>query len=161
MPEDPFKNFQFVPPIEQILETAFSRANKKSRAFTQRKDPSRNVRAREIKKIEVAFDYVIDYLDNIVKSVPTLEALPAFYTELSQILVDNDLLRKKLGRISGVTKLLEKLKKDQIRKIWANPSVKDMKLARKEGFGRLKSILEKIQEDLNKREGVREEVQRD
>ncbi|HME55437.1 MAG TPA: GTPase [Candidatus Lokiarchaeia archaeon] len=149
MPQDPFKEFKHVPPIDEILETAWGKANKRAGGLSDKKDALHKAKKREILRIEVAYDQVCETLLGIVKSVPDLSTLPQFYFELAQLLVDNDMLKQKLGRISGVVKVLEKLKHQHIRAIPPLDREFDIKEKRKQAFGRMKSIVDKLASDFD------------
>jgi nucleolar GTP-binding protein len=149
MPQDPFKEFKHVPPIDEILETAWGRANKRAGGISSKKGAVHQAKKQEILRIEVAYDHVCETLLGIVKSVPDLSALPPFYFELAQLLVDNDMLKQKLGRISGVVKVLEKLKHQHIRAIPPLDKPFDIKEKRKQAFGRMKSIVDKLAGDFD------------
>ncbi len=82
-----------------------------------------------------------------MKSVPDLSALHPFYVALAQVLVDNDQLKQKLGRISGVVKVINKIKSEQIGKITRLKSIMMIKAARKQAFGRLKSVIDQLEDD--------------
>ena len=149
MPQDPFKEFRHVPPIDEILETAWGKANKRAGGISSKKGAVHQAKKQEILRIEVAYDHVCETLLGIVKSVPDLSALPTFYFELAQLLVDNDMLKQKLGRISGVVKVLEKLKHQHIRAIPPLDKPFDIKEKRKQAFGRMKSIVDKLASDFD------------
>ncbi|MHA1684446.1 MAG: NOG1 family protein [Promethearchaeota archaeon] len=149
MPEDPFKQFKYVPTIAEILETAIGRANKQAGKIATRKGQMQvqRVKSKEIRKIEVAFDYVTNYFHNIVTSVPNFSLLPRFYVELAQILVNTDDLKQKLGRISGTARVLDNIKHEQIRKMVVMNKVQQVRDCRKEAFGRLKSVIDRLEKD--------------
>lgn len=149
MPQDPFKEFKHVPPIDEILETAWGKANKRAGGLSDKKDALHKAKKREILRIQVAYDHVCETLLGIVKSVPDLTTLPPFYFELAQLLVDNDMLKQKLGRISGVVKVLEKLKRQHIRAIPPLDREFDIKEKRKQAFGRMKSVVDKLASDFD------------
>lgn len=158
MPEDPFKDFKNIPPLDEILKASFNRANKRAEA-TSNKGPSLKVaRTKETRKIEIACQYVMEVLDKIVKSVPDLSKLPPFYYDLSQVLVDNDQFKQKLGRISGTIRVIEKMKKEQIRKAIASKTVREVHEARKQAFGRLKSMLDRLHDDFEYLAGTRKKL---
>ncbi|MEX2681073.1 MAG: NOG1 family protein [Candidatus Sigynarchaeota archaeon] len=149
MPEDPFKEFKPIMPIDEMLETTYSKANKRADSITDKHDKIREVKKKEIKRIQVAYKYVMDYFKEIVKSVPDLDQLPPFYFDLAQILVDNDLLKQKLGRISGVIKVLEHLMKEHVRSIPRMTKENDIRERRKQAFGRMKSVIDKLRGDFD------------
>jgi len=149
MPSDPFKKFQHIPSVDDILETAFNRANKRAGGISDKKGEIHRARRKEVLRIEIAYDYVMEYLQSIVKSVPDLTQLPPFYVELAQILVDNDLLKQKLGRISGVIKVLERLKHQHIKTILTLQKEFDIGEKRKQAFGRMKSVIDKLSSDFD------------
>ncbi len=147
MPEDPFKEFKHITPVDEMLETTYSKANKMADGITDKNGELPQAKRREIKRIQVAYKYVMEYLEGIVKSVPDLSALPPFYFDLAQVLVDNDLLKQKLGRISGVVRVLEHLMREHVRAIPRLTRVGAIHEKRKEAFGRMKSVVDKLRGD--------------
>ncbi len=147
MPEDPFKEFKHILPIDEMLETTYSKANKRADSITDKRDEIRQVKKQETKRIQVAYKYVMDYLEEIVKSVPDLSQLPPFYFDLAHILVDNDLLKQKLGRISGVIRVLERLMREHVRAIPRLDREGAIREKRKQAFGRMKSVVDKLRGD--------------
>jgi nucleolar GTP-binding protein len=148
MPEDPFKGFHHIPPIDEVLESAYSKANKRADSITDKREGIFLVKRQEIKRIQVLYEYMEEFLDGIVKSVPDLSTLSPFYYELAQILVNNDLLKQKLGRISGVIKVLDRLEREHVRAIPRLYSASSINYKRKQAFGRLKSVVDKLGSDL-------------
>lgn len=147
MPEDPFKDFKFIPQIDEMLETTYSIANKRADSISGNNDTVILAKRRETKRIQVAYKHVMEFLEAVVKSVPDLSALPPFYFDLAQVLVDNNLLKKKLGRISGAIRVLERLMREHVRAIPRLHREAAIHEKRKEAFGRMKSVVEKLQGD--------------
>jgi nucleolar GTP-binding protein len=147
MPIEPFHDFKLIPTVSEILETAYNRANKKADAISGKSGAVKLAKAKEIKRIDVAFEYVMEYLDDIVKSVPDLQQLPPFYQDLAQILVDNDQLKQKLGRISGNIRVIEKLKHEKVREVISTAAPEQIGLVRKQAFGRMQSVIQRLEPD--------------
>ncbi|MHA1791697.1 MAG: NOG1 family protein [Promethearchaeota archaeon] len=144
MPEDPFKGFKNIPVIEELLETAFRKANKRAGSLKKGRSASDRLKKKEFTRVEIAITHVQDYLNSIVKSVPDISALHPFYQDLCQLLVSKDDLKLQLGRISGTIRVLEKLKNGQISKIRKATTKSQAMMLRKEAMGRLKSMLTKL-----------------
>ncbi|MHA1371190.1 MAG: NOG1 family protein [Promethearchaeota archaeon] len=147
MNKDPFGEFKQIPALDDLLESAFNRARKESTIPKRRVSTLVSVRIKESKKIKIAYDHVIEHLSMIVKSIPNISSLPPFYRQLSEVIVGVDKLRQKIGRISGVVNVLEKLKLEHLKKIKKGESIQRVRRVRKEAFGRMKSVLFKLKSD--------------
>jgi len=113
----PFEYFYQVPSSQQLLDFAFSKASSKSASLPKTLPNLEKIKRKEMKRIETSYDILSKKVKTIIKSVPNLDTLPEFYRRLSHLLVNNDDLRKNLGRLNGTIPVLQRLERDYKRKV--------------------------------------------
>ncbi|RLI60817.1 MAG: hypothetical protein DRO88_13835, partial [Promethearchaeia archaeon] len=141
--KSPFENFYQVPSAQQLLDFAFSKASSKSPSLPKTLPNLEKIKRKEMKRIETSKDILSKKIKKIIKSVPNLDTLPEFYRRLSHLLVNNDDLRKNLGRLNGIIPILQRLERDYKRKIGFQKTAKQCAAVRVEFFGRCSSIVRK------------------
>ncbi|MCF2139526.1 MAG: 50S ribosome-binding GTPase [Candidatus Lokiarchaeota archaeon] len=147
--KSPFEKFYRVWTAQELLDYAFSKASSKTASLPKMLPNLEKVKRKEIKRMENAVTILIEKLSLIIKSVPNLDELPAFYRKLSHLLVDNDELRNALGRINGVIPVLKRLFKQYRRKIGQQINPKQAGLSRTEFFGRCSSVVRQMDSTLH------------
>ncbi|MBY9021031.1 MAG: 50S ribosome-binding GTPase, partial [Candidatus Lokiarchaeota archaeon] len=159
--KNPFLNFFHVLTSKELLDIAFSRAMKSSAQVSKNAPILLKAKKKESKRIKTAIDELLDRIINIIKKVPMIEELPDFYKELAMLLVDVDELRLTLGKLNGILPVLRKLQREFSKKLSQIESPKDADRIRREAFGRVSSIINKQNpnlEYLNKIRGRLKEI---
>ncbi|MGM5485199.1 MAG: GTPase, partial [Nanobdellota archaeon] len=126
-------NFQDLKHIEDhktYIDTAFRKAKKS-------KDPKG--------RIEAFSDYLIEALQKIIYSYPSIDSLPEFYAELVRTQLDYRYIKKSLGAVDGAINKLKEFKRKFVR----DPG----KL--KQFYGRASSVIKKIKGNLDYLEEAR------
>jgi len=139
----PFEKFYQIPSAQQLLDYAFSKASSKSASLPKTLPNIEKVKRKEMKRLETSTDILTKKIKGIIKSVPNLDALPEFYRRLSHLLVNNDDLRKNLGRLNGTVPIIQRLERDYKRKITYQKNSKQCSATRVEFFGRCSSVIRK------------------
>jgi nucleolar GTP-binding protein len=159
--KNPFLSFFHVPNSKELLDIAFSRAMKSSAQVSNNAPILLKAKKKESKRIKVAIDELLDRIMTIIKKVPMIEELPDFYKELAKLLVDVDELRLILGKLNGILPVLRKLQREHSKKLSQIESPKDADRIRRAAFGRVSSIINKQNpnlEYLNKIRGSLREI---
>jgi len=139
----PFEKFYQIPSAQQLLDYAFSKASSKSASLPKTLPNIEKVKRKEMKRIEISTDILTKKIKGIIKSVPNLDSLPEFYRRLSHLLVNNDDLRKNLGRLNGTVPVIQRLERDYKRKVTYQKNAKQCSATRVEFFGRCSSVVRK------------------
>ena len=139
----PFEKFYQIPSAQQLLDYAFSKASSKSASLPKILPNLEKIKRKEMKRIETSTDILTKKIKGIIKSVPNLDSLPEFYRRLSHLLVNNDDLRKNLGRLNGTVPIIQRLERDYKRKVTYQNTAKQCSAARVEFFGRCSSVIRK------------------
>lgn len=159
--KNPFLSFFHVPNSKELLDIAFSRAMKSSAQVSKNAPILLKAKKKESKRIKVAIEELLDRIITIIKRVPMIEELPDFYKELASLLVDVDELRLTLGKLNGILPLMRKLQREYSKKLSQIKTPKDADRIRRAAFGRISSIINKQNrnlEYLNKIRGRLKEI---
>jgi len=110
---------------------------------------------KESKRIKIVIEDLIDRILKIIKSIPIIEDLPAFYKELASLLVDTDKLKLTLGKLNGILPVLSKIEREYLKKLTHIEQPKEGDRIRRAAFGRISSIIYKQNENLEYLNSIR------
>jgi len=157
--KNPFNKFYHVPTSQELLDIAFKRAMKSSAQVSQNAPILIKAKKKESKRIKVAVEELIKKVFKIIESVPIIDELPDFYKELAFILVDVDKLRLTLGKLNGILPILRKVEGEIIRQLKRIEAPKDGDRLRRAAFGRISSIINKQNKNLEYLNSIRGRLQ--
>jgi len=157
--KNPFNNFYHVPNSQELLDIAFKRGMKSSAQVSQNAPILIKAKKKESKRIKVAVEVLIKKIFKIIESVPIIDELPDFYKELASILVDVDKLRLTLGKLNGILPILRKVEGEIIRQLKRIEIPKDGDRLRRAAFGRISSIINKQNRNLEYLNTIRGSLQ--
>ena len=153
--KNPFLSFSHVHNSKELLDIAFKRAMKSSAQVSKNAPILLKAKKKESKRIKVAIKELIDRIIAIIKKVPIIDDLPDFYRELASLLVDVDELKLTLGKIHGILPILNKIEREHSKKLSQIETPKDADRIRRSAFGRISSIIDKQNKNLEYLNGVR------
>ncbi|MHA1235041.1 MAG: GTPase [Promethearchaeota archaeon] len=153
--KNPFLEFYHVPNSKELLDIAFSRAMKSSAQVSKNAPILLKAKKKESKRIKTAIEELLDRILTIIKRVPMIEELPDFYRELASLLVDVDELRLTLGKLHGILSLLRKIQREHSKKLSQIETPKDADRIRRAAFGRISSIINKQNPNLEYLNSIR------
>ncbi|MEM1578327.1 MAG: GTPase [Archaeoglobaceae archaeon] len=122
---------------EELLDKVFGKSSKVG---------GRNVNERIINKLSTISNVSRDYFEKILSSHPDYDSLPNFYKDMVDLLVGIDKIKKSLASISWASKMIQKIVTRSIAEIRKG---KNAVLTFKSACGRIASVIEDIDEDLN------------
>ncbi len=161
--ENPFRKWNPIFGAKQILKTAHDRAIHSTPAgIIPTIAPVLRAKRKETRRVEVYWKTIVKYLERTIKEFPNLddEALHPFYRENVHILMGVDEVRQLLGSISGSIRVITNIKRDAIRQIWKANSTVDVKKIGKTAFGRMASVVNKLDNRLQQLEELRRQLRR-
>ncbi|MEM4188581.1 MAG: GTPase [Candidatus Hadarchaeum sp.] len=130
----------------ELIDTAFKRA---SEGAARAEGTPREVAAqREQQRITIATTTIAEHLRKIVADFPSLIDLPPFYHDLVEAIEGIDELKKSLGAIGGAVKVVEKIRREQLRKLKMIKNPAEAAAVRRQAYGRISSVLKKIDRNL-------------
>lgn len=151
-------NFQDLTKIETAdfyLDLAFRKAKKtveKVRAKTKiragkdaRLEKSKRI---ETERISTIRNILYDRLNEILTSFPSINSLPIFYQELVKCTLDYVALKKSLGAINWVAKKVNDFFRIYQSKITKTRDLEKINALRREFYGRVSSVVNRIKEEL-------------
>jgi nucleolar GTP-binding protein len=153
--KNPFLPFSHVHNSKELLDIAFKRAMKSSAQVSKNAPILLKAKKKEFKRIKVAIEELVDRILKIIKKVPIIDALPDFYKELASLLVNVDELKLTLGRLNGILPILHKLERESSKKLSQIEAPKDADRIRRSAFGRISSIINKQNKNLEYLNSVR------
>ncbi len=146
--KNPFDGFYHVLNSQELLDIAFKKAMKISAQVSRNAPILVKAKKKESQRIRTAIKILIRRIQDIVKMVPLIDELPVFYRELASLLVDTEELKLKLGRIHGVLPILNKMQRIHSKEMSQIDTPKDADKVRRMAFGRVSSIINKQNKNL-------------
>ena len=146
--KNPFDEFYHVPSSSELLDIAFKRAMKSSAQVSKNAPIVIKAKKKESRRIKVAIDDLINRILNIIKKVPIIDDIPDFYKELASLLVNIDELKLTLGKLNGILPILSQIEREFLYKLNRIESPKEGDQLRRAAFGRISSIINKQNKNL-------------
>jgi nucleolar GTP-binding protein len=110
---------------------------------------------KEFKRIKVAVEELVNRILTIIKRVPIIDDLPDFFKELASLLVNVDELKLTLGKLNGILPILSKIEREYSKKLSQIEAPRDADRIRRSAFGRISSIINKQNKNLEYLNSVR------
>ncbi len=132
---------------EEIFESATRRARRVGKRIPRSGDRLGAIRKIEAERVAAANSYVVDRLKKIALTTPFVKELHPFYRELVLLLIDEREFKVSLSRIYGAARILDRIARECIRGVKRAADAREAAKFRRAYFGRLKSILEELDED--------------
>lgn len=130
---------------EELLDKAFRRATKIN---IDKKGSLISSRETSIARIDTVSSTITSSLRRFVNSFPSMENLPEFYTEVWEMEIGIDRLKKSLGALEWAISKTIGFSKQGIQKVKRSDSTSAVIEARKSSYGRISSIIYQIENDL-------------
>ncbi|MFQ6106723.1 MAG: NOG1 family protein [Thermoplasmata archaeon] len=137
-----------LPPVmtsQELLDKAFKKLSKVSVRGRSSVDVAKKS---SIKKIDVLHRVIESALNRYQKGFPSVDNLHPFYSEIVDILVGRDDLKKSLGTLKWCVDKSREIRDSYIRAIKRAESPDDVERKRKEAFGRISSVVKRISDNL-------------
>ncbi len=155
---NPFRSIIPVPRADKLFLMAHNNVMKTStRGTSESVPPLQRIRKKEATRIELLSKELRNRLFRIVEDFPSMDAetITAFYVEILDLSFGLDKIRKTLGSFSGAADVVWKIKREHLGDVWNARSVLAAKIIRRAAFGRMKSVIIKLDARLEFIEGVR------
>jgi nucleolar GTP-binding protein len=129
----------------ELLDKAFKRASKIKKKGSDRTDTARK---NALARMTTSGDIISATLGKYVKSFPSLQKGEEFNSELIDVLVGIDALKKSLGALDWCSKKTRELERIYLGKVKKASGVSKVHQGRSEFYGRLSSLIRQIKKDL-------------
>lgn len=131
--------------VDEILDSAFKRANKVS---VPKGEKVVRAKQRSIGRIKTIAQYVSNELGNYIKAFPSLDRLNEFYKELIDITIGLDQMKHNLGALDRCRKVMSSIANTSVRNIKRTSNVNAIEKERKSAYGRMSSVLKESSSNL-------------
>ncbi|VUT27614.1 MAG: GTPase CgtA [Candidatus Syntrophoarchaeum sp. GoM_oil] len=135
--ENPYSKMPTLLTSDELMDKAIRRAKRARRG-------KRNIRAAERTMLLTTSNILSDNLKNVIRNFPSLNMIPPFYLELTDLLVGVDRLRISLASINWAADKINEISRSALRDMKRN----EPGTVRKSAFGRIGSIMREITGDL-------------
>lgn len=143
-------NLGKVPESDKFLDIALRRGRKEASSIGKEANRLKQEKSREIKRIEVAANYIVKYLEKTIDTFPNIKEMPPFYRELVPEIIDADAAKKALGHMQAVSKIVRALRSKYIIKVKMLGRGKEgqSKAISREFIGRLSSVVKSLNKSI-------------
>lgn len=155
---NPFRSIIPVPRAEKLFSMAEAASMKISvRGTSESVHPLRRSRKKEAARIEHLSKELRNRLFRIVEEFPRLEVeeITGFYVETLDLSFGIDQIKQTLGSLSGSANVIWRIKREYLGSVWHAPTVLAAKDKRRAAFGRMKSVIMKLDGRLKYLEEIR------
>jgi nucleolar GTP-binding protein len=146
---NPFAKIALVETPQELLDLAFSKSMKILSPSMKRVSKLERKIEHEKNRINTAANVISDRLYRIIKQFPSIDQIHPFYTELTNVLIGSDKLKKALGRIDGVVLNLRQIAHELISECDRSSSVEDAIDTRSKAFGRFSNMTYQLHQELD------------
>jgi len=158
--EQLFANIQPIMTASQLLEASLTRELRSERSLPKRTTPLIKARIRESARIREAGGFIADRLGTVVSEFPNLESLHPFYRELTAVVSDIGELKRSLGALNWASILIRGFASRYSEKASRAGNPDRAAAARREAYGRIRSVVKRVEGDLQFLEEARRKLSR-
>ena len=133
--------------MDEILDKAFSRGRK---AADRVDDPVKIFRVRKqlTRMVQTSADVMAEYLDETMRTWPSLDQMSIFDVAMVDACVSCDEYRHQLSILGWGAKQIRNISRQNVRKLTRSGRTEVMHEARREAYGRISSIMRRIDKPL-------------
>lgn len=141
--------FQKIPPVETMegyFKIALREGSKAAAKIGGKLERNVKIKRAERERLLAVCDSLIKRLHKVVKSFPSVDDLPEFYTKLIDVSLGTGTLKHSLGAFSWAATTISTMKRE-IRSGYNEDSASAAKAHTKASLGRLKSVVHRIESE--------------
>ncbi len=133
---------------QKLLDLALNKGRKNAATYPKQKTLFYTIKGKEIARIDVVSEYIIEKLEKAVTTFPNVEELPSFTRELFECIIDVDETRKALASIFSTAKIVKTLRRNtlielkEMKYVYGNE--KKALIVSKRFLGRLGSLMKNL-----------------
>lgn len=131
---------------DEILDKAFRKASKVDYEGRTKLDTVREINISKVKSIS---DIIVTTMGRYVKAFPSLEKLSPFYSELVDMSIGRDRLKKSLGAMDWCRGSVARVSKAAIREMGKTTSIARIDEIRRGTYGRVSSFVKQVGKELD------------
>ncbi|MBN1678033.1 MAG: 50S ribosome-binding GTPase [Candidatus Thermoplasmatota archaeon] len=130
---------------EELLDRAFKKASK---VDYHGRTKLESVREINIGKLKSVSDVIVTTLGRYVKAFPSIDRQSPFYSELIDVTIGRDKLKKSLGAMDWCRGNAARVAKEARREIAAATAISRIDQVRKSAYGRISSLVKQVDKEL-------------
>jgi nucleolar GTP-binding protein len=130
---------------DEILDKAFRKASKVDYHGPTRLD---TVRETNISKVKSSSDIIVSTMGKYVKTFPSIERLSPFYSELIDVTIGRDKLKKSLGAMDWCRGNVARLARQATKDMAAARTLGRIDNLRNSAYGRMSSFVKQVSKEL-------------
>jgi nucleolar GTP-binding protein len=142
---------------DEILDKAFRRAVKIDAEGDSKFDM---IRRKSAARIMATADIISTLLIKYNRAFPSLNDRNEFVAELINVLIGVDELKKALSKLEWAAQKISELQREYNGKVYRATDLNEMDNERKQYYGRISSIMQRIDKDLKFLQNAREELRK-
>ena len=151
----------YIQTSQEMLDSAFKHGRQAEPQVAKRiRKKERWAKEIERVKLEGIADELDEKLNKVVKAFPSFENLPFFYQDIADATINLDATRQRLGNLKRTAKVVQKLRREYLGKIFRSRTDRQIKDLSRSFYGRVSSIIKKAGTDLKALETSRKELER-
>ncbi len=139
----PFEKIPRIPRYKEIVAKITNKYRKLVEGSRGKIRSARKARELEIRKLQLVYETVYSELEKIVYGLPFIDRVHPFYKDLLDVLVGYDEYKRAVVRLARALKLVEKIYGEYVVLVKTAPRLRDARRFRKEGIGRIMSVLKR------------------
>ncbi|EGR28712.1 hypothetical protein IMG5_170120 [Ichthyophthirius multifiliis] len=155
-----FKSIKTIPASKDFINIILSKTQRKTPTVVHPGYAIGRIRGFYMRKIKFTQESVHDKFNDILTGFPKLDDIHPFFSDLINVLYDKDHYKLALGHIHSCMNLVDNVCKDYVRLIKYADSLYRCKQLKKACFGRICTIIKKLNSSLNYLEEVRKHLAR-
>ncbi len=130
---------------DEILDKAFRKASK-----VEYKGPTRldTVKETNISKVKSSSDIIVSTMGKYVKAFPSIERLSPFYSELIDVTIGKDKLKKSLGALDWCRGNVARVARQTVKDMASARTLGRIDSLRKSSYGRMSSFVKQVGKEL-------------
>ncbi|MGQ9588008.1 MAG: NOG1 family protein [Thermoplasmata archaeon] len=130
---------------DELLDKAFRKASKVDFRGATRLESVREINIRKLKSVN---DMIATAMGRYVKAFPSIERLSPFYSELIDVTVGKDKLKKSLGAMDWCRGNVARVVKSSLREIAFARTIPRIHELRRSTYGRISSLVKQVDKEL-------------
>ncbi len=139
---NPFKKVPVYDP-DELFNTAIERSRKALPERRGRRNPVRISMWYAKARVESLYDFLANRFRKIVLEFPNIDELHPFYREMLEMFYDPNEIKRSLGGLRGLARVLDKIKIELIRRLKVAEDKKTIYAIRREALGRARDVMKK------------------
>jgi len=130
---------------DELLDKAFRKASKVDFRGATRLE---SVRGINIGKLKSANDTIVTTMGRYVKAFPSVDRLSPFYSELIDVTIGKDKLKKSLGAMDWCRGNVARVAKSSLREMASAKTIPRIDELRRSAYGRISSLVKQVDREL-------------